>query len=36
MLGPPVYDDIFGNTPAMHIKLIVGTRNRRDAMQNMK
>jgi hypothetical protein len=30
-----VYEDIFGNTPAMHAKLIVGTRNRRDAKNEL-
>jgi hypothetical protein len=30
-----LYDDIFGPTPAMEAKLIVGTRNRRDAKNEL-
>ncbi len=30
-----VYDNIFGNTPAMHAKLIVGTRNHDDAKNEL-
>lgn len=30
-----VYDDIFQNTPAMYIKMVVGTRNRRDAKNEL-
>jgi hypothetical protein len=30
-----VYDDIFRNTPAMYTKLVVGTRNRRDAKNEL-
>jgi hypothetical protein len=30
-----VYADIFGNTPCMHAKLIVGNRNRQDAKNEL-
>ncbi len=30
-----LYDDIFGNTPAMYSKLIVGNRNRRNVQNEL-
>ena len=30
-----VYEDIFKNTPAMDVKIIVGNRNRRDAKNEL-